>query len=154
MGTKVELTMKLKIHWNATAQAVAWLRMVLGKSSAMYTQQMGPQLNMKQALYTMMLITGTRAGRLTTLERATPRAPSAIPREPVMRRGFRPSFSTVNTATSVKEMLITPMITVKSMLLLTPMDSKMRGAKYSTALMPIICWNTDSMQPMNTTRKP
>ena len=49
-GTKVEETMKLKIHWKATAMAVAWLRMVFGKISEMYTQQMGPQLNMKQAL--------------------------------------------------------------------------------------------------------
>ena len=50
MGTKVLETMKLKIHWNATAMAVAWLRMVLGNSSAIYTQQMGPQLNIKHAL--------------------------------------------------------------------------------------------------------
>ena len=39
IGTKVEETMKLKIHWKATAMAVAWERMVFGKSSAMYTQQ-------------------------------------------------------------------------------------------------------------------
>ena len=94
------------------------------------------------------------AGRVTTLERATPSAPRAIPREPVISSGFLPSFSTVKTATRVNEMLITPMMTVNSMLLDTPMDSKMRGAKYSTALMPMICWNTDSMQPMNTTMKP
>ena len=50
IGTKVLETMKLNIHWNATAMAVAWLRMVLGNSSEIYTQQMGPQLNMKHAL--------------------------------------------------------------------------------------------------------
>ena len=102
----------------------------------------------------MMLMTGTIAGRVVTFERATPSAPTAMPSEPVMSSGLRPSFSTVNTATRVNEMLMTPIITVNSMLLLTPMDSKMRGAKYSTAFMPMTCWNTLSMQPMNTTRKP
>ena len=102
----------------------------------------------------MMLTTGTTAGSETTLERATPAAPRAIPSEPVISNGFLPSFSTVKTATGVNEMLITPMITVKSILLLTPMDSKILGAKYSTALMPIICWNTLSMQPMKITSHP
>ena len=102
----------------------------------------------------MMLITGTTAGMETTLLKATPRAPTAIPRDPVIRSGLRPSFSTVKTATRVKEILMIPMITVNSMLLLTPMDSKIRGAKYSTALMPMICWNTDSIQPIKITSTP
>lgn len=42
MGTKVDDTMKLNIHWKATAMATAAPRMVLGKISAMSTQQMGP----------------------------------------------------------------------------------------------------------------
>ena len=50
IGTKVDDTMKLKIHWNATAMAVAWLRIVLGKIYEIRTQQMGPQLNMNEAL--------------------------------------------------------------------------------------------------------
>ena len=54
-GTKVELTMKLNIHWKATAMATAAPRMVFGKSSAMRTQAIGPHENMKLALYTMML---------------------------------------------------------------------------------------------------
>ena len=102
----------------------------------------------------MMLTTGTSAGRVRTLLRATPKAPTAIPSEPVIRRGLRPSFSTVNTATRVKVMLIMPIRTVWNMGSPMPMDSKIRGAKYSTAFMPIICWNTDSMHPINTTRKP
>ena len=77
----------------------------------------------------MMLMTGTHAGSAITFERATPSAPSAMPSEPEISSGLRPSFSTVKTATSVKLMLMIPMITVKSMLLLTPIDSKMRGAK-------------------------
>ena len=77
----------------------------------------------------MMLMTGITAGRVITLLRATPRAPMAIPREPVISKGLRPSFSTVNTATKVKLMLITPIMTVNSMLLETPIDSKILGAK-------------------------
>ena len=94
------------------------------------------------------------AGRVTTFERATPIAPTAIPRDPVMRSGLRPSFSTVNTATKVNVMLITPISTVWNIGLPIPIDSKMRGAKYSTALMPMICWNTLSMQPMKITIQP
>ncbi len=50
IGTKVEDTMKLNIHWKATAMATAAPRMVFGKISAISTQQMGPQLNMNEAL--------------------------------------------------------------------------------------------------------
>ena len=50
IGTKVELTMKLNTHWNATAIATAAPRMVLGNSSAMSTHAMGPHENMKLAL--------------------------------------------------------------------------------------------------------
>ena len=50
IGTKVEDTMKLNSHWKATAMATAAPRMVFGKISAISTQQMGPQLNMNEAL--------------------------------------------------------------------------------------------------------
>ena len=50
IGTKVDETAKLNIHWNATAMAVAAPRMVFGKISEMSTQQIGPQLNMNDAL--------------------------------------------------------------------------------------------------------
>ena len=50
IGRKVDDTMKLKIHWNATAIATAAPRIVFGKISEMSTQQIGPQLNMKDAL--------------------------------------------------------------------------------------------------------
>ena len=50
IGTNVEDTMKLKIHWKATAMATAAPRMVLGKISEMSTQQMGPHENMNEAL--------------------------------------------------------------------------------------------------------
>lgn len=50
MGRKVDETMKLNIHWKATAMATAAPRMVLGNISAMSTQQIGPQLNMNDAL--------------------------------------------------------------------------------------------------------
>ena len=43
--------MKLNIHWKATAMATAAPRMVFGKISAISTQQMGPQLNMNEALF-------------------------------------------------------------------------------------------------------
>ena len=43
---------------------------------------------------------------------ATPMAPIAMPNEPVMRRGFRPSFSTVKIATQVKPRLTMPLNTV------------------------------------------
>ena len=49
----------------------------------------------------MILITGTNAGRLTTLLKATPRAPRAIPREPVINSGFLPSFSTAKVVSDV-----------------------------------------------------
>ena len=42
IGTKVEDTMKLNIHWKATAMATAAPRMVFGKISAISTQQMAP----------------------------------------------------------------------------------------------------------------
>ena len=47
IGTKEVETIQLKIHWNATAMATAAPRMVLGNTSAMSTQQMGPQEYMK-----------------------------------------------------------------------------------------------------------
>lgn len=50
IGRKVDETIKLKIHWNATAMATAAPRMVFGKISAISTQQIGPQLNMNEAL--------------------------------------------------------------------------------------------------------
>ena len=50
IGRKVDETMKLKIHWKATATATAAPRIVLGKISAISTQQIGPQLNMNEAL--------------------------------------------------------------------------------------------------------
>lgn len=49
MGTNVDETMKLKIHWKATAMATAAPRMVLGNISAINTQQMGPHENMNEA---------------------------------------------------------------------------------------------------------
>ena len=103
----------------------------------------------------MTLITPTMPGTPGIASaRATPRAPRAMPREPTMRSGLRPSFSTVKIATRVNVMLITPISTVCVIGLPMPMDSKIRGAKYSTALMPTNCWNTLSMMPMKMTRKP
>lgn len=49
MGTKVLDTMKLNIHWNATAIATAPDLIVLGKISAMSTQHIGPHENMNEA---------------------------------------------------------------------------------------------------------
>ena len=95
----------------------------------MSTQQIGPQLNMNEAEYTIMLITPTMPGSPgSTAARATPRAPTAIPSEPVMSSGLRPSFSTVKMATRVKVMFTIPMSTVWVIGLPIPMDSKMRGA--------------------------
>ena len=48
-GTNEVDTIQLKIHWNATAMATAAPRMVLGNTSAMSTQQIGPHENMKLA---------------------------------------------------------------------------------------------------------
>ena len=59
---------------------------------------------------------------------ATPKAPSAMPSEPKMRRGLRPHFSTVKMATRVKRMLMTPMKTVIIIGLSMPISPKMRGA--------------------------
>ena len=115
--------MKLNIHWKATAMATAAPRMVFGKSSAMRTQAIGPHENMKLALYTMMLsiVTVPRLG-LPKVS-ATPSAPIAMPIEPQMSRGLRPSFSTVNTATSVNDMFTIPMITVCTIGSFIPMSS-------------------------------
>ena len=130
IGRNVDETMKLKIHWNATAIATAAPRMMLGKISEMSTQQIGPQLNMNDALYTMMLITATTGGRAAlTLVTATPAAPRAIPSEPTIRRGLRPSFSTVKIAIRVNVMFTIPMRTVCIIGLPIPSDSKIRGAK-------------------------
>ncbi len=49
IGTKLDETMKLNIHWKATAMATAAERIVLGKISAMSTQHIGPHENMKDA---------------------------------------------------------------------------------------------------------
>jgi len=108
----VELTMKLNIHWKATAMATAAPRMVFGKSSAISTHAIGPQENMKLALYTMMLTIVTVLKAALPKVKATPRAPTAIPMEPQISKGLRPNFSTVNTATKVNEMFTIPMMTV------------------------------------------
>ena len=129
MGTKVDDTMKLNIHWNATAMATAAPRMVLGKISAISTQHIGPQENINDAEYTIMLITEMIGGNDTMLQRATLNAPIPIPMEPVISRGLRPNFSTVNTATRVNEILTIPIMTVCIMGLPIPMLSKIRGAK-------------------------
>ena len=51
IGRKVDETMKLKIHWNATAIATCSATDgIQGKISAINTQQMGPQLNINEAL--------------------------------------------------------------------------------------------------------
>ena len=128
-GTKVELTIKLDIHWKATAMATAAPRIVLGNISDISTQQIGPQLNMNEAEYTIMLITPTTPGRDgDTAVRVTPSAPSAMPREPMISRGLRPIFSTVNMATRVNVMLTTPIRTVWLIGLPMPMDSNILGA--------------------------
>ena len=64
-----------------------------------------------------------------TLVTATPAAPRAIPSEPTIRSGLRPSFSTVKIATRVNEMFTTPISTVCIIGLPIPSDSKIRGAK-------------------------
>ena len=71
MGTKVDDTMKLNIHWNATAMATAAPRMVLGKISAISTQHIGPQENINDAEYTIMLITEMIGGNDTMLQSNT-----------------------------------------------------------------------------------
>lgn len=48
--TNEELTAKFEIHWKATATATAAPRIVFGNISEIITQQIGPQLNMKQAV--------------------------------------------------------------------------------------------------------
>ena len=60
--------------------------------------------------------------------RATPKAPIAIPMEPLMSNGFLPHFSTVKTATKVKRILTTPIMTVCTIGLSIPISPKMRGA--------------------------
>ncbi len=50
-----------------------------------------------------MLITDIAGSPVTTLHIATPKAPIAIPTEPEISSGLRPHFSTVNTASKVKE---------------------------------------------------
>ena len=82
IGTKVDDTIKLKIHWKATAIATAAPRMVFGKISEISTQQIGPHENMNDAEYTMMLTTDTNGGKAHKLLNATPAAPRAIPIEP------------------------------------------------------------------------
>ena len=59
---------------------------------------------------------------------ATPKAPSAIPSEPVISNGLRPHRSTVKMATSVNKIFTTPIITVLNIGLVIPMSPKMRGA--------------------------
>ena len=49
IGTNVLLTVKLKIHWNATAIATAAPRIVLGNISEIRTQQIGPHENINDA---------------------------------------------------------------------------------------------------------
>ena len=80
---------------------------------------------MKEALYTMMLTTGTRAGiPATTLLAATPKAPIAMPAEPHISKGLRPSFSTVSTARRVNSRFTMPMKTVCTIGSPMPIDSK------------------------------
>ena len=78
----------------------------------------------------MMLTTANIGGSpATTLQRATPKAPIAIPIEPEMSSGLRPHFSTVKTASNVNRILMIPMMTVCTIGLPIPIVSKIRGAK-------------------------
>ena len=102
-----------------------------------------------------MLITEIIAGSpVTMLQSATPKAPTAIPMEPEISNGLRPHFSTVNTASKVNRIFTTPMSTVCTIGLAIPIVSNIRGAKYSTALIPTACWNTLNMMPMKITIQP
>ena len=88
------------------------------------------RLNMNEALYTMMLITGNIGGSPgIILQSATPKAPMTMPMEPEISSGLRPHFSTVKTASRVNRMLMIPMMTVCTIGLPMPIVSKMRGAK-------------------------
>ena len=98
-------TIQLKIHWKATAIATAAPRIVLGKTSAISTQHIGPHENIKLAEYTMMLAIHRSSKDGLPKVTATPKAPRAIPKEPVINKGFRPNFSTVKTATKVNDIL-------------------------------------------------
>ena len=70
------------------------------------------------------------AGRpVTMLQRATPKAPIAIPMEPEMSNGLRPHFSTVNTANRVNSILTIPIRTVCTIGFAMPIVSNIRGAK-------------------------
>ena len=76
----------------------------------------------------MIETTGTMGAVSMTFEMATPKAPMAMPIEPQISRGLRPSFSTENTATRVNDMLTMPMMTVCTIGLPMFIDSNMRGA--------------------------
>ena len=58
----------------------------------------------------------------------TPKAPMAMPIEPVISKGLRPHFSTVRIATRVKRILTTPMMIVCIIGFSMPISPKMRGA--------------------------
>src|SRR3712207_3432988 len=154
IGTNEVDTIQLNIHWNATAIATAPSRMVFGNTSAMSTQHIGPHENMKLAEYIMMEIMHNSCKSGLPKVHATPIAPTAMPSEPVMSRGLRPSFSTVNIATQVNPRLTIPLKTVRFNGSAKHIASYILGAKYSTALMPTACWNTESMMPTKIQRKP
>ena len=92
--------------------ATALPRMVLGKISDISTQQMGPHDIMKKAAYTMTDSTGSSPLMPILSHKATAKAPTAIPTEPMISNGFRPKRSTVKIAISVKTILTMPMMTV------------------------------------------
>ena len=54
---------------------------------------------------------------------ATPIAPKAMPSEPTMSKGLRPSFSTVKIATQVKLRFTIPLNTVSTIGLSNPIAS-------------------------------
>ena len=100
----------------------------MGNISEMSTQQIGPHENMNEAEYIKMLIMVTSSNPAWPKLKATPKAPNAMPNEPVMSKGLRPHRSTVKMATKVKSMLTTPIITVLNIGLVIPMSPKIRGA--------------------------
>src|SRR5699024_7591365 len=92
--------------------ATAWPLILLGKISAIKTQQTGPQDIINEAVYKIIKNNVDIPMILKKAREAIPNIPIAIPIEPRIKSGFLPHISTVKIATTVKTTLTAPIITV------------------------------------------
>src|SRR5699024_6315885 len=103
---------KFANHWNATASAIALLRILFGIISANNTQAIGPQLIINDAvkiiINTSVIIPIVPVKVIILI----PIIPIIIPVEPIIKSDLRTNLSTYIIATTVNTTFTNPITTV------------------------------------------